>query len=340
MYYIQGDILTLNGLEKGYLGFEQGKILDKGNGIPPKKPVAKGLILPTFINAHTHIGDTFIGKRKQFLPRNVEKLVAPPDGLKHRLLRETSEKEILRGMKQSVSEMIDNGTSCFWDFRENGLQGVNQLKQVVRNTGISSVILSRPMGLKYNECEIETLLKGSQGIGISSISDWDYSALEKIAKHTKKRGKLFVLHASETYREDINCILDLRPDILIHMIYATQGDLEIVRDQGIPIVLCPRANAFFSLKPDLKLMKETGVSLLLGTDNAMISTPNVLDEIKYIIETTNVFSLTELFNMVTYLPRKVLSHDYEVLGVDSLADFIVLDKKYLKPIAVSGAQGR
>ena len=50
------------------------------------------------------------------LPRNVEKLVAPPNGLKHTLLKTASKEEIITGMKQTIQDMIDTGTSSFCDF--------------------------------------------------------------------------------------------------------------------------------------------------------------------------------------------------------------------------------
>ncbi|GAH12171.1 unnamed protein product, partial [marine sediment metagenome] len=99
MEYVSGEILTVNGFERGYLGVKNHKMMDRGKGNPPKKPIHKGLIVPTLVNAHTHIGDSFIRKRNLKLPRNVEDLVAPPDGLKHRLLKEASDLEIIGGMR-------------------------------------------------------------------------------------------------------------------------------------------------------------------------------------------------------------------------------------------------
>jgi len=106
MEYVSGEIFTVNGFKRGYLGVENHRIMDRGKDSPPKKPMHKGLIVPTFVNAHTHIGDSFIRKRNLKLPRNVEDLVAPPDGLKHRLLKETSDQEIVDGMRESMIPMI------------------------------------------------------------------------------------------------------------------------------------------------------------------------------------------------------------------------------------------
>ena len=89
MDFVSGEILTDIGFKSGYIGFEKEKIVETGKGNPPKKPICKGLIVPTFVNAHTHIGDSFIKEKGIDLPKNIKDLVAPPDGLKHRLLHES-----------------------------------------------------------------------------------------------------------------------------------------------------------------------------------------------------------------------------------------------------------
>ncbi len=332
MKYVKGDILTADGFEKGYLGFKGKTIVESGNGSSPKKPVAEGIIVPSFVNAHTHIGDSFIRNKHLDLPRNVEELVAPPDGLKHRLLQTASHKEIVNGMNESIHIMRECGTSGFWDFRENGIKGIMQLNEAMKNEPISSFIFSRPKTQEYNKEEISQLLENSEGIGISSISDWDYSELTKIAREVKRKKKLFALHASEAVRENIDNILDLKPDFLVHLVKATESDLICVKEQNIPVVVCPRSNIFFGLKPNLALMKKVGLTLLLGTDNAMLHAPCILDELRFVQTISHDFTITELLRMITYTPRKALNQDSDILVPNSSSSFVVLDTKSLEPI--------
>lgn len=335
MEYVSGEILTESGFKEGYISFEKRKIIDVWKGIPPKKPICKGYIVPSFVNSHTHIGDSFIAEKKLHLPKNVEELVAPPDGLKHKLLKEATNENIIDGMEKSLNIMINNGTSHFCDFRESGILGVCQLKSALDLWKISSTILSRSESLKYNKDEIDILLKNSDGIALSSISDWDYSELKKIARDTRQKNKIFALHASETIKENIDDILDLKPKFLVHMLKANESDFIRVKENDIPIVVCPRANSFYGLKPNFKLLKKTGVTLLLGTDNAMINSPVILDEVAYVRTISKEYSTFELLNMITFSPRKVLNLDCHILGSNSKADFVVLDKKTLKPLYVS-----
>jgi len=335
MDYVSGEILKKNGIEKGYLGFEKGLIVETGKGIPNKKPICKGLIVPSLVNCHTHIGDSFIREKKINLPKSIEDLVTPPNGLKHKLLKETSDEDIIKGMEKSIETMINSGTEYFCDFRENGILGICQLKAALYMTKISSIILSRPDEIKYVKSEVDVLLKNSNGIAISSISDWDFQDIKKISDHTNKKNKIFSLHASERIRENIDDILDLNPSFLVHMLKATESDLQNAKEKNIPIIICPKANSFFGLKPNFNLLKKVGVNLLIGTDNAMINPPVILDEIKYIKTISKDFSTIELLNMITFGARKALNLDCNILCPNSKANFVVLDKINLKPLYVS-----
>jgi cytosine/adenosine deaminase-related metal-dependent hydrolase len=335
MKYVQGEILTKDGFITGYLSLKHDeKVSEIRKGTPPEKPIANGLILPTCVNAHTHLGDSFIRLKHLQLPRNVKDLVAPPAGLKHRLLKEASEQEILEGIQKSLVEMATAGTSCFCDFREGGLIGVYQLRKAMKHCGIDSVILSRPSQMTYEKQDLDRLLENSDGIGLSSISDWEPSEIEKLAQHVRKKKKLFALHASEVEREDIDRVLDLHPSLLVHMIAATKVDLERVKEANIPIVICPRSYLFFHLKHNLALMKKTGVTLLLGTDNAMINTPDVIEEVR-VLRKTGLFSLEELLTNVTYTPRKALNLDDCIQGRDLSEKYIVLERDSLKLLYAS-----
>jgi hypothetical protein len=241
-------------------------------------------------------------------------------------------------MVKSINLMKKSGTSCFIDFRENGLNGINKINAALKDQDIRGIILSRPSELQYNRNEINQLLNESNGIGLSSISDWDYSEIEKIAKHVKRKRKTLSLHASEIQREDIDKILNLKPDFLVHMIKATKSDLQRAQEEEIPIVICPRAYSFFNLKYNLRLFKKIGLKIMLGTDNAMINSPNIIEEVKFLSKKSKIFSFEELINMVTYTPRKVLNLDDCISGPNLLNNFVVLEEDSLNPIYVSKNQ--
>ena len=77
------------------------------------------IVLPSFINGHTHIGDAVamdVGDGK-----SIDEIVKPPHGLKHRILDETSPEDLIQSMKNAMWEMLDTGTTTFVDYREGGL---------------------------------------------------------------------------------------------------------------------------------------------------------------------------------------------------------------------------
>ena len=115
-------------------------------------------ICPAFFNAHTHIGDTVA--MDVDAPGSLSELVAPPDGLKHRLLRATAPDDLIHAMRGSVDVMKRTGTSGFADFREGGKEGVFALSTALEGCGMDVVIFGRDGG--------EAI---ANGLGLSSVRE-------------------------------------------------------------------------------------------------------------------------------------------------------------------------
>lgn len=268
------------------------------------------LILPLIPNCHTHVGDYCL--RGRIDPSmGLDELVRPPDGLKHRLLSAIGDEEAITGMSAALREMIENGTSVFIDFREDGMKGVNLLNRALGDIGRSSaMIFARPRNLEYDEAEIDQLLKHSEGIGLSALSDWKYDDMLRISQHTKSCGKMFSLHASEARREDISKILDLEPDFLVHMAMATEDDLMRCTDANVPIVVCPRSNSAFKIPLDISRMIDVGVTVCLGTDNAMLNSLSMIEEMRAaysLAYSSRTLQVEEVFQLAMENPRKIIS---------------------------------
>ena len=310
MENVSGIVYSEGRFFEGFVEIDQGKITAISEGKPSEKSKAEGLILPLLADCHTHIGDTYLrGKIDLSLP--LEKIVRPPDGIKHIMLAKSSDENIQKSMGRAIDEMNKGGIGRFIDFREGGQRGLMQARKAIANHQYPlATILSRPEKLDYSEKEIDRLLKDSDGIGVSSISDWPYDELDRIAEQANSNGKIFAIHASEAVREDIGKVLDLRPDFLIHMAKATNDDLRACKDENIPIVVCPRSNARFGIKLDISRMIDSGVTVCLGTDNSMFDIISMTEELKVAFELqTNSRPLTaeEVFKLAIDNAEKVLN---------------------------------
>ena len=63
----------------------------------------------------------------------------------------------------------------------------------------------------------------------------------------------------------------------MHLCHATDGDLKLIKQAGISVVVCPRSNDYFGNRPPLEKMVELEMDIGFGTDNGMLCTANIFD---------------------------------------------------------------
>ncbi len=291
---------------------EKGEVAEVCYGAAPAGS-SKALVLPGLVNAHTHVADSVAYPA----PRgSVEELVSPPDGYKHRILRTTPSAKKSDAMRAAMQTMFRTGTTTFADFREEGVDGVKALVESVPEESPNAVILGRPLSPEVSNQDVNELLKLSDGIGMSSISDWPSDMLSRLSRMAHAKKKLFAIHASECSREDIDAVLDLKPDFIVHMTNAREEDLTACAERGVPIVVCPRSNAHYGLTPDIPKMLRLGATVALGTDNGMICRPDLLEEIRaaYSVgQRLGGMTPGEALMMATFSGRKVLNQMGKIL---------------------------
>ncbi|TLZ77548.1 MAG: hypothetical protein E6K08_03445, partial [Methanobacteriota archaeon] len=166
------------------------------------------------------------------------------------------------------------------------------------------------------------------GIAVSSFIDWPPDEIEKLAADVRRETKIFAIHCSERVREDIDKVLQLQPDFLVHMVHATDGDLVRCADARVPIVVCPRSNAFFGMTPDIPRMLRAGVELWLGTDNAMINVPSILREMEFAYRVARMkgeVPAREIVEMALRGRRLAEPSDGLGIRVGARADLVVFD---------------
>jgi len=321
---VAGSFYDGRRFREGTIGWDDGVIVEVG----PRRTgpaIARGLVIPGLWNAHTHLGDAVV---TQELKGTIEELVAPPHGLKHRVLAKAKDAAVIAAMRRAMTTMLRTGTTGFSDFREGGLKGLKLLYASVAALPLRGVALGRPSGITYERREVEAILRASDGIALSSFVDWPTESIEKLAADVRRAKKIFAIHCSERIREDIDRVLDLKPAFLVHMVQATDADLARCADAGVPIVVCPRSNAFFGMTPDIPRMQRAGVELLLGTDNAMINVPSMLREIEFAYRIARLkgdMSARDIVEMALRGRRLADPDAASAIRVGERADLVVLD---------------
>ncbi|WP_134671259.1 amidohydrolase family protein [Halorussus marinus] len=268
------------------------------------------VILPAFVNAHTHIGDSIAKEAGGGL--DLDELVAPPDGLKHRLLRQASREEKVAAMRRSIRFMEQTGTASFLEFREGGVEGVYALREAAERLAVDPVILGR---------ETVEAMEAADGFGASGARDAEFGR-ERTA--TDRAGKLFGIHAGERDATDINPALDLAPDFLVHMVHPESLHLDRVADSEIPVVVCPRSNLVtgVGVPPIRDLAERTTVAL--GTDNVMLNSPSMFREMEFAAKLADV-SAREVLRMATRNGAEIAGLDAGLIEEGRPAKLLVLD---------------
>lgn len=302
-------------------------VVDEGKIIEISKDVCEGRIIdasdsivcPTFLNAHTHIGDSII--KDECYGLSLDEMVKPPNGVKHKALANVDDEEIVRAMKKSMWDMFKSGTTHFIDYREGGIKGVELLKKASEDLPVNPIILGRDDSfygdnpdLRKVKIAIRKLLKLADGIALSGFGEINDEVANLITSMCKKAGKISSIHVAESmYLQDdslrdfnkteIQRGVDANFDQLVHCTNPLDDDLNLIKNFNV--VVCPRANATLNVGvTPLNKMIAKGIKPLLGSDNLMLNSPNLLRELEFTLKIMSVYYNTylnpkELLKMAT-----------------------------------------
>jgi cytosine/adenosine deaminase-related metal-dependent hydrolase len=306
--HLEGTILVGRDFDpvEGRVVVEDGRI----EAIERVDTDADDIVCPAFVNAHTHLGDSIAKEAGAGL--SLDELVAPPDGLKHRLLRAASSAETAAAMRRSLRLMEATGTAACVEFREGGVAGVETFERAQAGLDIDAVVLGR---------ETAAAMEASDGFGASGARDAEFGDLREA---TRTRGKTFGIHAGERDSDDVDAALDLDPDFLVHMVHATDDHLDRVERAGVPVVVCPRSNLVTNVgvPPIRTLVERTTVAL--GTDNVMLNSPSMFREMEFAAKLADV-PADDVLRMATVNGAELAGVDYGVVAEGKEAKLLVLD---------------
>ena len=167
------------------------------------------IVCPSFLNGHTHIGDSIIKDEGYGL--SLGEMVKPPNGVKHRALASAGDDDIIEAMKSSMLEMAESGISHFIDYREGGIKGVKLLKEASKDIPITPIILGRDDSFYGDDPDlskvkkaIHKLLKLADGIAPSGFGEITDDVANLIVEECRKAGKISSIHVAESESTQLN----------------------------------------------------------------------------------------------------------------------------------------
>lgn len=317
------------------------------------------VVIPGLCNAHTHMGDACLVDGTTGL--TLEEGFFRPNGFKYRELARTPYDAHLPHVVAHLKFMVATGTVRHIDFREQGVYGSELLREAAEVVGLDSVVLGQFTGCPFDEsallankdsfgvndaAELEAILAAANGFSESTMNDLTSPAWIWIRQRCEELGKLRAIHCLENagYRDgslaiegrgDLERAIDLlEPHLIVHMTVADAEEQARLVDSGITAVLNPRANANLGLPlPPVAELLDAGANLLLGTDNAMLNSPNMLAELDFTYKVCKSQygdavrpDPTTILKMATSNQRHAMNGDcYGYLDAGLPADFVVLD---------------
>ncbi len=334
-------ILEGEGLDitRGYLVVDGSKIEEISEGSPTgsSTDLNGAIVMPPFVNAHTHVGDSF-GK-DMYLGRRQPEVVGPK-GVKFEILKLPQQK-IISSMEAALEEILKSGTLAHVDFREGGLAGVNLLRKIS-----SALLQTIVLGRGEHKGEIPGVLARADGIGLPSVDAFGESELSEISGWVRSVRKIFAMHAAETEEQnkislkktgenEIKRALAAKPSFIVHATHGSGEDLKLLRKNKVPVVFCPRSNNILSVgAPPISKAVELGVDFWLGTDNVMVCEPDMFEELRFAwacLRRENHRAgrdeARKLLAAATVSPTKKLGLNFGPISEGGSATFIVLARK-------------
>jgi cytosine/adenosine deaminase-related metal-dependent hydrolase len=291
------------------------------------------LLVPKFINSHTHIGDA--GLKDQAFGMSLNEAVGA-NGHKYKIKRVTRSRRIA-AMRGAMIEMIENGISAFYDFREGGIDGINELQEAATDLPIDLHILGR----HNSNTDLKDVLLRCDGLGLSSPIFFSQEELKTIRRQTSAPNTIVATHIGEELQviqdslklfgisDLIVALKYLDPSILIHLTVLGETDLMEIPSSKY-IVFCPRSNAYFGLGfPPIDFFLGKNHLIGLGTDNVMTMAPNMLEELRWLVlrlkERNTSIDPIQALKLITINPSKALKLKTSCIETGYWADLLLID---------------
>ncbi|NIT14118.1 MAG: amidohydrolase family protein [Candidatus Dadabacteria bacterium] len=260
--------------------------------------LGKGILLPGFINAHTHLElgcitehiggfDNFTDWIKQII--SAKRDHAPTD------------RQIRNSVNNGIRRLIKSGTTTVAEISSFDGADKEPLKNCYLRTIIFSEVFDRHLD-DIKDIELEKSELYEERLFPHAPYSCSPQTISEVQKHCQKSGNSFGIHLAESKQETLfinnknnyfeqsiypilgkekfsrkrantpieymvnNNFFDGVRVSTIHMIHVLEQELQLIKENEIGVILCPRSNKFLNTGlPPVKLYKELD-RIGLGTD--------------------------------------------------------------------------
>jgi 5-methylthioadenosine/S-adenosylhomocysteine deaminase len=342
----------------GYIAFEKDTILETGDEqnfhlFPgaQETDMHGDIVLPAFINCHTHLGMTAFRSLGDDMPDRLNRFLFP---LENTCM--TAEL-VYTSSRISIAEMLLSGTATALDMYYFEEQVAKSAQDMHFRLWAGETLLDSPhcdaenfdAGLK----RIQKLLKYADPmIRIICAPHAPYSVssanLKRVIQFARENDMLWSMHVSELVSENETCRkksgcspiryladMDLLNDRLIaaHCIFADDEDLSLLAGKGVSVAHCPVSNAKAAKGvARIRDMIKSGTTVTLGTDGP--ASGNTLDMFtqmktavilqKNLLKDRSAMPAAEILKTATCNGGKALRAPIGILTPGYKADILVL----------------
>ncbi len=350
MYLYNGMIITMNEsmeiIERGWVKIEEGKIVEIGKGgdkFDNGIDLNGDILMPGFINGHTHIAMTLLRGYADDLPLKewLENYIWPAEG------KYMDRDSVILGTKLGIMELLASGTTTFCDmyfFTKDTLE-------VVEEIGIKGFmaegIIDFPTPNKKNPNDaigyVKDVIKNWNGeyakpvLSVHAPYSTSPDVIKQVSEIAGENNILLTIHVAETEWEvneitnrygktpveHIASIIDKGVKVaMAHSVHLTDEDIDISIERGFAAVHCPQSNLKLSSGiARIEDMRNKGMIVGIGTDGT--ASNNNLD----MIDEMRTAALIGKLNNPQHLPadyvvRMVTIDGAKSLGIDKFTGSI------------------
>lgn len=255
------------------------------------------IALPSFIDAHTHLAMVLMRNYKD-TSENLQDWLSEIFPIEDKL----DDRDIYEASRLGAAELIQSGCTVFADMYFNAWNTVKAVKEAGMRAVIGQTFMNDAADAEFRIRELAPRILEEIGsddmirldAAVHAIYTSTPDCYQRAAEWVQERGVRLHTHLSETRKEVDDCLsaygktpVELLNDLGVFQVpvYAAHGvhingnEMDILRDNNVSIVHNPSSNMKLAsgIAP-VKLYREKGINLALGTDGA--SSNNNLSMVK------------------------------------------------------------